>query len=348
MVSTTYIGIPRSQTVYLFFFHTQLNVLLRESVASEDPSTPRTESLPGMRRTRKRRDTYYRLPLCRTYGVDSIHARSACSITAHVPSRGWRGLLLSNPARRPRSFRSRTISHSYEKSEVTNASYENFQASDNDSISSFSHPLDTRNLHEELRGSSLQSVSTVGNTTSTPLKPLSGQHARSEISQAELVSDDRRVLMLSSLRLSLPRPFSAAPRSSSLNAAALFVADVDQRPFQPRSVSTPRSHELAELPDIMGATLSKSYGEEGLRALVRLLGPSSVFSTAKCNAVRWFSFRMENSNFSACSSTSLSISDTSLVGRIKSSNSESIERLSRIWRTSIVVEHDPSKGMEHL
>lgn len=155
-------------------------------------------------------------------------------------------------------YRPRTISYSFEDSEKANAAYEDIQASDNDSVYSLPHPPEIRTLHEELRGSSLQSVSITSNPSSPPGSP-STQRVTSGISQVELVSEDRRAFIFTSPRLYLPPPFSAVPRSTSLNVTPSIVNSAHAH-LQARSASSPIIVDSPESSLESGATIPVTRG----------------------------------------------------------------------------------------
>jgi hypothetical protein len=167
--------------------------------------------------------------------VDSPQRRSTSSLTPRVASYGTPSVLLSQPARRPISYRPRMLSYSFEESERASAAYEEVQGSDNDSIRSGPAGEEWRNLQEELEESSSQSISVDDSVPSSPPNvAVDGISASRRSSQAEQVSEKNRVFYFSSPQLPLPPPFSTVRRNISSTAAL---------PSQSRSpsVSPPRS-----------------------------------------------------------------------------------------------------------
>jgi len=170
------------------------------STGPEDISTLRAKGHSTFRSTRSRLPLP-RSPLFHSHDSGSPGEWPTYNRTQHVASYGSPGLFLLHPARRPRSYRNRTISYSFEESERASATYEDIQQSDDESNSSLPRPMDQRSLHDELRGSSLQSASAVSHTPSSPPESTHSQKSMSSSYLAELVSEDRRVFYFSSPRL---------------------------------------------------------------------------------------------------------------------------------------------------
>jgi hypothetical protein len=105
------------------------------SVVPQDTSTPRGSEMPEVNRL-STRYPLPRSPLYRAQDANSPERRWTTSLTPHVASYGTPGLLLSQPARRPRGYRLRTISYSFEESEIAGTTSEQVQGSDDDSIGS--------------------------------------------------------------------------------------------------------------------------------------------------------------------------------------------------------------------
>lgn len=162
-----------------------------------------------------------RLPLPRSpLHMSELVAKSpershADNLSMRVASYGAPSLLLSQPPRRaPKAYRPRTISYSYDESERASAVYEEPQVnvSDNEeSQSGQGQPGEQMSLYEELRGSSLQSVSGRSDIPSSPPPGPVIVHNH----------EANRTIYFSSPSLpgELPPPFSAVPRRTSLVAS---------------------------------------------------------------------------------------------------------------------------------
>jgi hypothetical protein len=131
------------------------------------------------------------------------------------------GIMFAQPARRmrrppPRTFRHQTNSFSFDSSERASAAYEQERVASNSTNNSTARPSRDLNLHEELRGSSLQSsrvTSGMSHFLSEPsMEDLSIVRRRDESERAASALGD---FLFSSPRLSLPPPFSTVSRSVS-------------------------------------------------------------------------------------------------------------------------------------
>jgi hypothetical protein len=130
-----------------------------------------------------------------------------------MASYGTPGLLLSQPARRPRSYRPRTISYSFEESERASAAYEQVQGSDNGSTGSQNLPKQHMSLHEELGAGSSHCASLESNVPSSP--PEFPETSLPRISNATPDAERDQRALSSSPQLPLPPPFSAMHRNIS-------------------------------------------------------------------------------------------------------------------------------------
>jgi hypothetical protein len=164
----------------------------------------------------------YRFPLPRSplflaHGANSTERRLTTNLTPRVASYGTPGLLLSQPARRPRSYRPRTISYSFEGSERASAAYEQVQGSDNESVGSQNPPEQQRSLRQELEAGSSQTASLESNVPSSP--PGFTETSLSSTAQATPATEKNQVEHSSSPQLPLPPPFSTVRRNISLTAS---------------------------------------------------------------------------------------------------------------------------------
>jgi hypothetical protein len=199
--------------------------LLISSVAPDDISTPQNIRLPDANRLRNR------VPLPRS---PLFLSQNASSSPDHRPTSGLTprvessvaihntpGIMFAQPARRmrrpaPRRLRHQTNNFSFDSSERASAAYEQERAASISTNDSTTVPSGDRSLHEELRGSSLQS-SSVNSVISQALPdPLGGvistEHSEGGNEEGESAS---REFIFSSPLLSLPPPFSAVSRGVS-------------------------------------------------------------------------------------------------------------------------------------
>jgi len=131
------------------------------------------------------------------------------------------GIIFAQPARRmrrpqPRAFRHQTNSFSFDSSERASAAYEQERVSSRSTDDGIPRPSDDLNLHEELRGSSLQSSRVTSGMSFTIPDPLVEGFSTVRIQDEtdEAVATERDFI-LSSPQLSLPPPFSTVPRNVS-------------------------------------------------------------------------------------------------------------------------------------
>jgi hypothetical protein len=198
-----------------------------------------------------------RSPLFRAQGANSPERRLTTSLTPRVALYGTPGLLLSQPARRPRSYRPRTISYSFEESERASAAYEQVQGSDNDSIGSQFQAEPQRSLHEDLEVGSSQSASLESNVPSSPPDFVEISHSR--IAQAMPAAEKNQRAHSSSPQLPLPPPFSAVRRNVSLTAS-LPSAHGDVR--QSRSPTPMYDLPQMQASPVAGSTTSSGEDED--------------------------------------------------------------------------------------
>lgn len=200
-----------------------------------------------------------RSPLFLAQGANSPQRRLATSLTPRVASYGTPGLLLSQPARRPRSYRPRTISYSFEESDRASAAYEQVQGSDNDSIGSQLPPEPQRSLHEELEAGSSQDLSLESNVPSSP--PDFAETSLSMIAQAMPAAERNQRTHSSSPQLPLPPPFSAVRRNISMTAS-LPLEHGDVR--QSRSPTPMYDLPQMQASPVAGSTTSSGEEDQGL------------------------------------------------------------------------------------
>lgn len=188
----------------------------------EDISTPQSLQLPPLRISSR---TLPRSPLfiSQNAASSSPERRPVFALTPHVTSRvaihNAPGIIFAQPPRRPprrspRHHRHQTNSFSFDSSERSSAAYEQQRASSVSTNDSIPRPSDDTSLHDELRGSSLQSSR----------NPSGLSHAsRARNDQVEVLNQEKHVqnvertrnFIFSSSQLPLPHPFSSVSRSPS-------------------------------------------------------------------------------------------------------------------------------------
>ncbi|KAE9380496.1 hypothetical protein N431DRAFT_552648 [Stipitochalara longipes BDJ] len=198
---------------------------MSSSLIPNDISTPQNNRLPDISRPRNRAPLP-RSPLFLSQNASSSpEHRPTSGLTPRVESsmanHNTPGIMFSQPARRmrrppPRTFRHQTNSFSFDSSERASAAYEQERVASTSTDDSTARPLSDFNLHEELRGSSLQSSRvTSGMSHHVPepsVEDLSTVRMRDESEKAASTLGD---FLFSSPQLSLPPPFSAVSRSAS-------------------------------------------------------------------------------------------------------------------------------------
>jgi hypothetical protein len=193
--------------------------------APADISTPQNIRLPDTNRLRNT------IPLPRS---PLFLSQNASSSPEHRPTTGLTprvessvavhntpGIMFAQPARRmrrppPRTFRHQTNSFSFDSSERASAAYEQERVASTSTTGSTPRPSGDLSLHEELRGSSLQSSRVTSRTSHALPEPwveeLSTIRIRDESAEA---ASNLKDFLFSSPQLSLPPPFSAVSRSVS-------------------------------------------------------------------------------------------------------------------------------------
>ncbi|KUJ23025.1 uncharacterized protein LY89DRAFT_727811 [Mollisia scopiformis] len=208
-------------------------------LAPEDSSTPQH---PDARRIRNR--PLPRSPLFLSQNATSPDGRVTTQLTPRVLSRvashNSPGIIFAQPPRRPprsspRTLRHQTNSFSFDSSERASAAYEQERVISN-STDDTPHPSEDIRLHDELRGSSLQS------------SRVSSGVAISHETQGDIAIFDSEqeihfttLLSLSSPSvLPLPPPFSSVSRRTS-NAESL-PSTTNEHLSQDPTISPARSH----------------------------------------------------------------------------------------------------------
>jgi hypothetical protein len=227
------------------------------SIVPQDMSTPRNNEISEV--PRLRRVPLPRSPLFRSQGANSPERRLTTSLTPRVASYGTPSLLLSQPPRRPRSYRHRTISYSFEESERASVAYEQVQGSDNESVGSQPALDSQRSIEAELDEGSSRSASLRSNMPSSP--PELAEASLPRTGRAMPANEEKQTFHFSSPQLPLPPPFSAVPRNIS------SAASLPSTPREQTQARIPSSNSLEyDLPRLRaspttGSTIS-SRGEE--------------------------------------------------------------------------------------
>jgi hypothetical protein len=132
---------------------------------------------------------------------------------------GTSGQLFSQPARRPRRYRPRTISYSYEESDRASCAYEQEYASDSESNGSDLPPARPKTLQDELHGSYESGSSPKIDIASSPpiikhphVSLTSPEHSRN---RPTALTGDETDSSNQSPQFQLPPPFSATSRQVS-------------------------------------------------------------------------------------------------------------------------------------
>lgn len=194
-------------------------------IVPDDISTPQNIRLPDANRLRNR------VPLPRS---PLFLSQNASSSPDHRPTSGLTprvessvaihntpGIMFAQPARRmrrpaPRRFRHQTNSFSFDSSERASAAYEQERVTSTSTNDITRVRSGDRSLHEELRGSSLQSSGVISRISQALAEPLGGDILTEHIEGGN--EDDEptlREFVFSSPRLLLPPPFSAVSRGAS-------------------------------------------------------------------------------------------------------------------------------------
>ncbi|KAH7346660.1 hypothetical protein BKA65DRAFT_477840 [Rhexocercosporidium sp. MPI-PUGE-AT-0058] len=199
-----------------------------------DASTPQQLPIPNSNRPNSNRlrprNQLPRSPLYVSQNVSSSPERRPTSgltprVASRVATHNTPGIIFSQPARRPpristrtsmRTFRHQTNSFSFDSSERSSAAYEQERAV-SDSSDGRARSATNINLHEDLRGSSLQSSRAGSATSYRVLEPpeVLGEGEPLLIDMDEEDEVVNRIVGFSSPRLCLPPPFSTVTRSVS-------------------------------------------------------------------------------------------------------------------------------------
>jgi hypothetical protein len=195
------------------------------SAGPDNMSTPQNIRLPDTSRLRNR-VPLPRSPLFLSQNASSSpEHRPTAGLTPRVESsvaiHNTPGIMFAQPARRmrrppPRTFRHQTNSFSFDSSERASAAYEQERVTSTSTNDSTPRPSGDLRLHEDLRGSSLQSSrATSGMSCAIPdplVNDLSTVRIQDEIENAV---SEQRYFIFSSPQLPLPSPFSAVSRTVS-------------------------------------------------------------------------------------------------------------------------------------
>ncbi|KAH7397750.1 hypothetical protein BKA64DRAFT_672756 [Cadophora sp. MPI-SDFR-AT-0126] len=234
-----------------------------------DASTPQQSQLPTSNRPRPRlhlpRSPLY---LSQNASSSSPERYPTTGLTPRVASRvathNTPGIIFAQPPRRPartntqtntRTFRHQTNSFSFDSSERSSAAYEQERAVSNSSDGR-ARGAGSINLHEDLRGSSLQSSreGSTGSCSVSETPEAIGEEGPAIIHVDEEDGDGSRNVRFSSIELQLPPPFSAVSRSvSRVNslphspAREIIASNPPTSPITP-SLTPVRSVAEGELP----------------------------------------------------------------------------------------------------
>lgn len=194
--------------------------------APNDASTPGKLQLPSSRRPGQR--ALPRSPLFLSQNASSSpERRPTSSLTPRVASRvathKTPSILFSQPPKRPprpggpasttRTLRHQTNSFSFDSSERSSAAYEQ-ERTVSSSTNGQLRGSDGVNLHDDLRGSSLQS-SRNASAESSHVPPRETSDGGESSSRSEDEDPGTRTFIFSSPKLPLPPPFSTVSRSVS-------------------------------------------------------------------------------------------------------------------------------------
>lgn len=195
-------------------------------------------------------------------------------VISRVATHNTPGIIFATPARRPRKLRHQTNSFSFDSSERASAAYEQERVLSASTDLTTHQEADNTSLHEELRGSSLQSSrDTSGASFSLPpygSRITSGvpfslpETDQSYASDGNNEGDNGRSPEFSSPQLQLPPPFSTVFRRvsrvgslpSSLGAERMAVSFTTS---PPRSLSSTPAKSVAD-----GTETGSSMGEQSI------------------------------------------------------------------------------------
>lgn len=181
------------------------------------------------------------------------------NLSPRLPANDTSNILFSNPARRHRTYRPRTISYSYEESERASYAYEQPHNSDSGSADEeHDHPAST--LYVELRGRQLRDSSMDSAIPSSPpvAVPMNDVSA-SPVGVQEIIPDvsEESMGVDSSPSLQLPLPFSASRRRVSINSRLPSTSILE--PDSPAEPSNPQRYPPHELGREFTRTPSSVY-----------------------------------------------------------------------------------------
>ena len=216
-------------------------------LAPDDVSTPQNLQLSKAQMFRARR-ALSRAPLFVAHNAStSPELRPTSGLTPRVASRvatqHTPGIIFAQPARRPprrapRTFRHQTNSFSFDSSERASAAYEQELVSSTSTLGSVQWPPDSLSLHEELRGSSLESSRAASVTASSSQLEEDASSVAPPNRYATI--DTNGELIFSAPQFPLPPPFSTVSRSLS-RADSLPSSTKRHYPVQNPSASQVRS-----------------------------------------------------------------------------------------------------------
>lgn len=181
----------------------------------EDISTPPTLRLPQRLGSRN----LPRSPLYLSQNVSSSpDRRQGFSLTPRVASRVANhespGVIFAHPPRRPpRQHRHQTNSFSFDSTERSSAAYEQERVASNTTDHS-RQSADEISLHDDLRGSSLQSSRVASAVSEIHAEQYHGNETSVQEGLSRLTERSKEFIF-SSPQLPLPHPFSSVSRDSS-------------------------------------------------------------------------------------------------------------------------------------
>lgn len=180
-------------------------------------STPQETRLPNLQRLRAR-NPLPRSPLFRSYNPQHSPGRIiSVGLTPRLASPGTPGVLFSHPARRPRNYRPRISSYSFEEFERASAAYEDMTASESNPQVGQSLPIEGDSLGKH-RATSFQSSNGEVSLPSSPPGYIIGASVVPSTS-GQMVSECSKTSLLSSPSLQLPPPFSTVSRNGSTTSS---------------------------------------------------------------------------------------------------------------------------------
>ncbi|KAF8852405.1 hypothetical protein BDZ45DRAFT_730208 [Acephala macrosclerotiorum] len=205
-------------------------------------STPQNGQYPDARRLRRAplpRSPLFLSQNATTSPDDRPTTRLTPRVTSRVATHNTPGIIFARPPRRPprsspRTLRHQTNSFSFDSSERASAAYEQERVISNSTDDSIPHPSEDVSLHDELRGSSLQS-----SRISSGVPAFYGIQSGNAMDIENETHGTNRDFMPSSPAFPLPPPFSSVSRRAS-NADSLppATSDYQLREYQPQNPAT--------------------------------------------------------------------------------------------------------------